>query len=127
MYKFLKFLFSWLLTYSINIWLTFILINFLDFSKDIAYFISILIITLINFFLSLKFIFLNVYSNKLLIKYTFVLIIFSTLNYLSVFFIKNIFPYNYYILIFFVTTIIFFLKFFVYDKYVFNDKLNINS
>jgi len=126
MYKFVKFFFSWLLTYWINIWVTYILHKFLLISNDIAYLISISLVTIVNFIISMTFTFNNKYTHKLLIKYVSVLIIFSILNYLLVYIIKLIFPINYYILIFIITTLIFFVKFIVYDKYVFNHKKKIN-
>lgn len=124
MLKFFKFLFSGLITYWINIGLTFILINYFDFSKDIAYFISIFFVTIINFFLSLKFTFQNSYSNSIFVKYIIFLILFSLFNYLSVYFVKHVFPFNYYLLIFIATTITFFFKFFIYNKYVFDNCKN---
>lgn len=124
MIKFVKFFFTWVLTYWINIGFTYIFIKYFLFTKDISYLISISIVTLINFVLSLIFIFENKYSHSLLIRYIIALTLFSTLNYTLVYYIKFIFPLNYYILIFLVTTFIFFFKFIVYDKYVFKKNKN---
>lgn len=122
----MKFFFAWLLTYWINIWVTYILNNFFQLSKDIAYFIAISLVTIVNFIISMTFTFSNKYSHKLLIKYVAVLIFFSILNYIIVYIVKFLFPVNYYVLIFVITTFIFFAKFVVYDKYVFNHKKKIN-
>lgn len=119
MHKFVKFVLSGGLVYIINIWLTYYLINFIHTSKDLAYFISIISWTLTNFYITIKYIFKLNYSHKLLVKYIIALLSFSSLNYILVFSLKNIFIYNYYVLIFIVTTMIFFLKFIVYDKLVF--------
>lgn len=124
MIKFIKFFLTGSLTYWINIGFTYIFINYFLFTNDISYLISILIVTLINFILSLVFIFENKYSHSLLIRYIIALTLFSTLNYTLVYYIKFIFPLNYYILIFLVTTFIFFFKFIVYDKYVFKKNKN---
>jgi len=119
MIKFVKFLFVWVLTYWINIWLTFVLVSFFLFSREGAYFISIFLITVINFIISLKFTFKNNYSHSILVKYMLILLLFSVLNYILVILIKNYFETNFYAIIFIVTTLIFFLKFVAYDRYVF--------
>lgn len=127
MIKFLKFLFSWFLTYGINLGLTFILIEEIWLSKDISYLISISAITVINFLISLKFVFKKSFKINIFLKYTFFLILFSTMNYLIVLLISKYFITNnknlyYYWTIFLVTTFIFFIKFLIYDKYVFWNK-----
>ncbi|NDK07738.1 hypothetical protein EOM39_00660 [Candidatus Gracilibacteria bacterium] len=119
MIKFVKFFFSGVATYGINMGLTYILISFFLLSKDISYFISILIITIINFIISLKFTFKKGYSHTVFVKYVVILLLFSALNYILVVMIKNYLRTNFYLLIFIVTTMIFFLKFIVYDRYVF--------
>lgn len=119
MIKFVKFFFSWIFTYLINIWFTYVLINYCFLSKDVSYLIAILIVTIVNFMISLTFTFKNTYSHKLFFKYITILILFSFLNYILVYYIKSVFPLNYYILIFIITTLIFFFKFITYDKYVF--------
>ncbi len=123
MIKFVKFFFSWLLTYGINLWLTFILVNYFLFSKELGYFISIFLGTIINFIISLKFTFTNNYSHTIFIKYVIVLLLFSALNYILVVLIKNYLRADFFVIIFIVTTLIFFLKFAAYDRYVFN-KIN---
>lgn len=122
-YKWWKFLFFWFITYSVNLWLTYYFIEKLWFDLYISYSISLLIVTILNFFLSLKIIFISDYSNKIFTKYLSFLIWFSFLNY----FLVNLLSYNFwekdkYYFIFLVTTIFFFLKFFVYDKFVFISK-----
>jgi putative flippase GtrA len=119
MIKFVKFFLAWILTYWINVWLTFVLVSFFLFSKEIAYFISIFLITIINFIISLKFTFKNNYSHSIFVKYLVILLIFSILNYILVVLIKNHLRTNFYVIISIVTTLIFFLKFVAYDRYVF--------
>lgn len=123
MIKFVKFFFSWLFTYLINIGLTYVLINYCFLSKDVSYLIAITIVTVFNFIISLTFTFQNSYSHTIFVKYITILLSFSFLNYIMVYYIKLVFPFNYYILIFVVTTLIFFLKFIAYDRYVFK-KIN---
>lgn len=118
--KLIKFLFLWALTYWINIWLTYLLVDIFSISKEISYFISILLVSTINFIFSLKFTFKSKYSHKVLVKYTIFLWIFSFLNYISTNVITNFVWDRYlYFVIFLVTTFFFFAKFLVYDKFVF--------
>lgn len=119
MIKFVKFFFSWLLTYGVNIWLTYFLINYLLLSKNISYFISILVITLLNFIISLVFTFKTSFSFTILSKYILILLFFSALNYILVILVKNYLNADFYLIIFVITTLIFFFKFIVYDKFVF--------
>lgn len=119
--KFLKFFFFWLLTYSINIGLTFLLKENLWLNLYVSYLISLFVVTIINFTSSLKIIFKEKYSHTILIRYLSVLWITTFLNYIIVN-ILDYFLWNTYIIIFIVTTIFFFLKFIVYDKFVFSKK-----
>ena len=123
MIKIVKFFFAWVLTYWINVGLTFALVSFFLFSKEESYFISISLITVINFIISLKFTFKNNYSHSIFIKYLVILLLFSILNYILVVLIKNYLRTNFYIIISIITTLIFFLKFAAYDKYVFKKSL----
>ncbi len=118
--KFLKFLFSGFLTYGINIGLTYLLVDFFWVEKYLSYAFSIAIVTICNFTISLLFTFKKRYSHKLMMKYVGSLLLFSFLNYMVVFLLQSYFQGNfYYLLIFLVTTIIFFLKFHIYDNFVF--------
>lgn len=118
--KLIKFLFLWALTYWINIWLTYLLVDVFSISKEISYLISILLVSTINFIFSLKFTFKSKYSHRVLVKYTIFLWIFSFLNYISTNVITNFVWDRYlYFVIFLVTTFFFFAKFLVYDKFVF--------
>lgn len=120
MKKIIKFLLLWTMTYWVNIYLTHLLISEFSFSPNLSYSISLTLITLINFFMSLKLIFRTTFSFILLIRYTIALISFSLINYFLVFIISPYFPIKYYyFIIFIVTTFIFLIKFIVYDKYVF--------
>ncbi|NUJ97474.1 hypothetical protein HGA92_01650 [Candidatus Gracilibacteria bacterium] len=120
MKKIAKFFFSGLLTYAINMGLTYILVDWLNVGEKIAYFSSLLIITIINFTISLQFTFKKNFSLRIFGMYTFFLIFFSVINYFLVIFLKStISGSNLYILIFFVTSFIFVLKYYSYDTFVF--------
>lgn len=123
-FKILKFLFFWGLTYIINMWLTYLLVEIFSINTRISYFIAIFLVSLINFFTSLKYTFKSNYSHKILVKYSYCLIIISILNYFIVNFITY---YSWkkwlYLNIFLVTTFFFFAKFYIYDKFVFNKKI----
>lgn len=122
-FKFVKFLFFGFLTYFINIWLTYLLKEIIGLEKEFSYLISLFLVTIINFTTSLKVIFLQKYSNLVLKKYLFFLILITTLNYFITQILSNIFLEKYlYIIIFIVTTFFFFVKFLLYDKFVFNQK-----
>lgn len=118
--KLIKFLFLWVLTYAVNIWVTYLLVDIFFISKEISYLISIFLISSFNFIISLKFTFKSNYSHKVLVKYSVFLWIFSFLNYISTNIITNFVWDKYlYFVIFLVTTFFFFAKFLVYDKFVF--------
>lgn len=118
--KLINFFFLWLLTYGINIWLTYLLVDIFFIQKEISYLISIILISTINFILSLKFTFKSKYSHNILVKYSVFLWIFSFINYISTNIITNFVWDKYlYIVIFFVTTFLFLMKFVIYDKFVF--------
>ncbi|MDD4151643.1 MAG: GtrA family protein [Candidatus Gracilibacteria bacterium] len=119
--KFLKFFTFGLLTYLINMGLTYLLKEKFGLNLYISYFISLFLVTIINFLSSLKLIFKQKYSHFVLIKYLAVLGFTTFLNYLVVN-ILNIYFGKTYLLIFVVTTFFFFLKFFVYDRFVFEKK-----
>jgi len=122
MIKFLKFFVSWFLTYWINMWLTLFLIKIIGLTVAIAYFISIITITVINFLISLKYVFKKAFNKFIFLKYSLVLLFCSWLNYISVLYLEKIFPEKFfYVIIFAVTSFIFFIKFIVYDKIVFLD------
>lgn len=123
--KFIKFFIFWFLTYFINIGFTFLLKEKFFLSKEFSYFISLLIVTLINFSTSLKLIFKEKYSNLILKKYLFFLILITLINFLLTKILSDLLSENYlYIIIFIVTTFFFFIKFFIYEKYVFKNQNN---
>ncbi len=121
MKKFVKFFLLWGFTYSVNIWITYLLINNFWLSAHFSYFVSLWLITIVNFIMSLKVIFKNYFSIILLIKYSISLLSFSLINYLLVYILSYYFPSYYFFIIFLVTSFVFLLKFFVYDKLVFKN------
>lgn len=119
-FKLLKFLLMWGLTYGINIWLTYTLVDIFHFSSQQGYFLSLLIVAIINFLSSLFFTFSSQYSHYVLWKYIFWLTIITGANYVLVqlctyYLWKNVL----YFAIFCMTTFFFFVKFYVYEKFVF--------
>lgn len=120
--KFLKFLFMWLISYSISMWVTYILREKMALSIFCSYLIALLVMNSINFMISLNMIFKNNYSHKTLYKYSISVVIIASINYALVSYFSIKFPELYLLIIFLVTTLLFFVKFFVYDKYVFTHK-----
>ncbi|PID86336.1 hypothetical protein CSB08_01070 [Candidatus Gracilibacteria bacterium] len=121
MKKFVKFFLLGGFTYSVNIGITYLLINNFGLSAHFSYFVSLGLITIVNFIMSLKVIFKNYFSIILLIKYSISLLSFSLINYLLVYILSYYFPSYYFFIIFLVTSFVFLLKFFVYDKLVFKN------
>lgn len=122
MQKFLKFAILWGFTYLISIWLTYFFIENLFFNEKISYLFSLSLIVFFNFFSSLRIIFKKNYSNKILFKYFFFFWFFYLTNYFLVLGLSWFFPWNsFYLLIFWVTTFIFFIKYFIYNNFVFID------
>jgi membrane protein YdbS with pleckstrin-like domain len=87
-----------------------------------SYLIALLVMNSINFMISLNMIFKNNYSHKTLYKYSISVVIIASINYALVSYFSIKFPELYLLIIFLVTTLLFFVKFFVYDKYVFTHK-----
>jgi len=122
MLKLLKFFIGGFLTYFINIWFTYWFVNILWFHQNISYLISMVLVIIVNFFISLFFTFNKKYSHKMFINYLFFLVLLSIMNYFLVLLVSSLFDINYYFIIFSITTLIFFIKFIVYDKFVFSEK-----
>lgn len=120
--KFLKFLFMWLLTYSLSIGITYFLREKMGVSIFCSYLVALFFMNAVNFGISLNMIFKNHYSHKTLYKYSISVLIIASINYAIVSYLSTIFPSYYLLIIFIVTTMLFFVKFFVYDKFVFTHK-----
>lgn len=121
--KILRFSLLWWFSFFIVFLLNYAFLNYLDFTYNLSYLSSLIIITFFNFFMSLKKIFRLDYNHNILIKYVFVLFSISVLNYISGKFLLFLFGENrFYYIIFFVTLFFFFVKFFVYNKFVFIKK-----
>lgn len=121
--KIFRFSLLWWFSFVIVFLLNYIFLNYLDFTYNLSYLSSLIIITFFNFFMSLKKIFRLDYHNNILIKYIFALVSISILNYISWKFLLFLFGENrFYYIIFFVTLFFFFVKFFVYNKFVFIKK-----
>jgi len=117
---FIRFLSTGWVSYIVNIGVTYILVDTLFISAKIAYIFSLALVTVINFNLSLFFVFRKNFSFSTLSKYLIFLLSFSLLNYLLVFLIQGFFSsLNLYIIIFFINTLIVILKFFTYKIFVF--------
>lgn len=121
--KIFKFAIFWWITFWINLWLTYLLDNYTDLWIYISYAISIISLIFINFILSLKFTFATKYNHNIFIKYLTSIFIFSILNYISVSLYNYFFWKEYlYIFISFVILVIFFIKFYIYDKFIFKNQ-----
>ncbi len=120
--KFLKFLCMWLLIYSLSIGITYFLREKIWVSIFYSYLVALFFMNWVNFIISLNIIFKNHYFHKTLYKYTISVLIIASINYAIVTYLSTIFPSYYLLIIFIVTTILFFVKFFVYDKFVFTNK-----
>jgi len=120
MQKFFLFALSWCMVYGINIWFTYFQVQFLFFSESFSYFTSLLCSMWFGLFFSFKYTFKVKLSQRILKKYLIALLSLSAFNYISVQGLTSMISEEFfYIFIFAVTTIIFFLKFFVYDTFVF--------
>lgn len=121
--KIFKFTLFWWITFWINLWLTYLLDNYTGLWIYISYAISIVSIIVINFILSLKLTFKSKYSHKIVVKYLSTMWIFAWINYSSVSLYNYYFWKEYlYIFISFVILVIFFMKFYIYDKFIFKNQ-----
>lgn len=119
--KIIKFFWFGISIYWINLWLTFFFINILLLNSSLSYFLTMVCIVIYSFIVSFKLVFNVNFSYYLLLKYLFALIIFSTINYILVIILKkHIWEEYLYLLIIIVNTILSIIKFFVYNKFVFN-------
>ena len=119
--KLIKFFLLWISSFWLNIWITFFWKEILNFSTNYSYFITISVLTIYQFIVSLKIIFKTEFSFKILFKYLFILFSFSTTNYYLVIFYKNYFGEEYlYLIIIFIITILSIMKFIIYNNFVFN-------
>jgi len=124
MNKFIRFAYGWVLVYVVNLGLTYILNNFLGIAYEISYGLTLLVMMVWNFFMSLKLIFRTIYSHAVLVRYSTALIALSTMNYSTTLYLTSIAWESYlYAIIFIVTTLVFLIKFFVYNRYVFTSPL----
>jgi len=119
--KILKYIFTWGTIYFLNILITFFCKELLWLSSENSYFVTMIIIIIYSFIMSLKFIFKSSFTFKLLIKYLFYLISFSIINYFSVTLLNNLFWDRFlYIIIIFINIVLAILKYFIYNNFVFN-------
>ena len=122
--KIIKYTLIWISIYWLNIWITFFCREILLFSSENSYFITMSIIAIYSFIMSLKIIFKVDFKVIILIKYLFYLISFSSMNYFLVICLKNSFWENYiYLIIIFITTILAIIKYFVYSSFVFHKSI----
>jgi hypothetical protein len=119
--KIFKYILTWWSIYFLNIWITFFCREILGFSSNISYFITMLIIIIYSFIMSLKFIFKSVFSFWLLIKYLFYLFSFSIINYFLVTKLNYFFGDKFlYFIIIIINIILATIKYFIYNNFVFN-------
>jgi len=119
--KIMKFLMLWVSSFWLNILVTFLFRDILNFSSNFSYFITIFILMIYQFLLSLRIIFKIEFSFRILFKYLLVLFSFSIVNYVLVIYLKNNFWEEYfYIIIIWIVTILSIIKFIIYNNIVFN-------
>ena len=119
--KIIKYGLIWISIYWLNIGITFFCKEIIWLSSELSYFITMFLIVIYSFIMSLKVIFKVNFKIKILIKYLFYLISFSIINYYCVIYLKNIFWENYlYLIIILINTILAIIKYFVYNSFVFN-------
>ena len=122
--RIIKYTLIWISIYWLNIWITFFCREILLLSSENSYFITMSIIAIYSFMMSLKIIFKVDFKVIILIKYLFYLISFSSMNYFLVICLKNSFWENYiYLIIIFINTILAIIKYFVYSNFVFNKSI----
>ncbi len=118
--KLLRFFSFGLLTYGGNIWVSYVLIEMYWVNVYIAYLFALSCTIVLNFFISTKYIFVSRYTKQTLFRYVAVLALVAGANYISVLIIHSLYMWtNIYALIFVITTLFAFVKFLLYDKYVF--------
>lgn len=123
MQKLFRFLLVWVVAYVINVWVTYTLTEIIKIDFLFSYVIALLISISFNFSMSLAFTFRKTYTSQIFQRYLTTLSVFSICNYLLVIYITQIYAdIDKYIVIIAVTTLIFFLKFFTYDTFVFQNK-----
>lgn len=122
MNKFIKFCFNWGVMYLLNISLTWLFDDFLKLQFFLSYAIVMLIMSIYWFISSSLFVFKKNMKKGLYLKYFLAIISFSLLNYLLVTYFYSTLTVNKYLLIFIILWLVTILKFFIYDKLVFNSK-----
>jgi len=120
--KIIKFGFFGILTIILTLGITTILKEIGGFFYLVSYWIALLITTIINFILNIKVIFkVRSKIKKRIPKYLATLTFFLIINpYLVKIFTESL-NFHYLISIIFVTGIVFILKFFIYNKLIFNN------
>lgn len=118
--RFFRYGLAGVLSYLINIAVTYLLTTFLNIYYFYSYLIAFSIVTIFNFTFSLKYIF-SVKGNitNRFIRYIIFLTLFSLTNVFSVKFITEELNLYYIVSITIVTIILFIFKYFIYKKFVF--------
>jgi len=118
--KFIKYTFGGIISLGLKMILTFFLTEILSLWYFYSYIFSLIMVISFNFFFNIYITFKCPKKKfKKFIKYMFFLIIFYCSDALLVKFLTETIQFHYLISILFVTTFIFIIKFFVYDKLVF--------
>lgn len=110
--KFIKFVFLGSITFGINLWLTYFLINKVNLIWYQAYLISLLLVAVVNFLSSLKLIFWVNYYNKTLLNYIIAFVSTLILNFVLTTFLVYLLWENYRYIIIFLLLVSFCFKIF---------------
>lgn len=121
--KLIKFCLNWWVMYWLNSLLTFLFIDYLALDFHFWYLLVMALLSVYWFISSSLFVFNKKPENGLYLRYVLALLSFNFINYLLVVYFYSLFGWiNKYLLIFFVFWFITLIKFFVYDRLVFNTK-----
>ena len=124
--RFFRYSLGGVLSYLINIVVTYLLTTIFHIYYFYSYLIAYSIVVLFNFTFSLKIIFsVNGNIANRFIRYIIFLTIFSLINIFSVKFLTESMNLYYIISISIVTIVLFIIKYFIYKKFVFDSKQDI--
>lgn len=121
--KLMKFLLFGLITYWVNLGVTFLCSHSFKLDFSTSYFIALAVSVIISFLLSLKVIFKAEFSYRTLVLYLVILLLVAGINYELVNFFSMLYNDIWkYVIIIIATTIWAVVKFFLYDKFVFTEQ-----
>lgn len=117
--KFSRFFYGGLISYSLRLGITTFLTEIFNIWYFLSYIIALSCAITVNFFFNAYITFKIRGSRKIFVKYIFTFFIFMLVDAFSVRFLTDFAKIYYLISIIIVTTVLFVVKFFIYDKLVF--------